>query len=103
MGCRDRAERRISRARRARDGDVERTPMRRLARRLSAHRTAWTLQLLRGVHSYRGFDVQPARQVAEGHGVPAVAAENSLVKLSAGLACLAAGSQWIHTPRSRLY
>ena len=32
------------------------------------------LQLLRGVHSHRGLDVQPARQMAEGDDRPAVAA-----------------------------
>ena len=73
MGRRDRPERRVSRTHRARDGDAQRAPMRGLARGLPAHRAAWTLQLLRGVHSHRRFDVQPARQVAEGHIAPAMA------------------------------
>ena len=34
---------------------------------------------------------------------PAVAAKDRLVKLPAGLACLATGSQRLHTPGSRLY
>jgi xylulose-5-phosphate/fructose-6-phosphate phosphoketolase len=61
------------------------------------------LQLLRGVHPHRRFDVQPARQVAEGHVAPAVAAEDRIVKLPVGLACLAPGSQRLHTPRSRFH
>ena len=88
---------------RARDGNAQRAPMRGLARRLSAHRAARTLQLLRGVHPHRRFDVQPARQVAEGHVAPAVAAEDRLAELPAGLARLAAGSQRLHAPGSRLH
>ena len=103
MGRRDRAERRISRSRRARDGNAQRAPMRRLARRLPAHRAAWTVQLLRGVHPHRRFDVQPARQVAEGHVGPAVAAEDRLAQLPARLARLAAGSQRLHASGSRLH
>jgi xylulose-5-phosphate/fructose-6-phosphate phosphoketolase len=53
---------------RARDGDAQRAPVRGLAGRLPAHRTARPLQLLRGLHPHRGLHVQPARQVAEGHG-----------------------------------
>ena len=34
---------------------------------LSADRTARAVQLLRGLRSHRRLDVQPARQVAEGH------------------------------------
>ena len=82
-------------------GDAQRAPMRGLARRLSAHRTARTLQLLRGLHSHRRFDVQPARQMVEGHIAPAVAAEDRLVELPAGLARLASGSQRLHPPGSR--
>ena len=37
-----------------------------LARRLSADRPARLLLLLRGLHPHRRFDVQPARQMAEG-------------------------------------
>ena len=53
--------------RRARDGNAQRAPMRRLARRLPAHRPARPVQLLRGLHPYRRLHVQPARQVAQGH------------------------------------
>src|SRR5213596_2510914 len=53
MGRHDRAERRISRAHWARDGNPQRAPMRGLDRGLPAHRAAWTLQLLRGVHPHR--------------------------------------------------
>ena len=38
-----------------------------LARGLPAHRPARPLHLLRGVHPHHRLDVQPARQVAEGH------------------------------------
>ena len=88
---------------RARDGNAQRAPMRGLAGGLPAHRPARTIQLLRGVHPHRRFDVQPARQVAEGHLALAVAAQNLLVKLPAGLACLAPGSQRLHAPRSRFH
>ena len=62
----DRSRRRPRRARRPRDGDAERASVPGLARRLSAHRPPRLLLLLRGVHPHRRFDVQPARQVAEG-------------------------------------
>ena len=52
---------------RARHGNAERASMRGLARGLPAHRAARALQLLRGVHPHRRLDVQPARQMAEGH------------------------------------
>ena len=103
VGRRDPSKRRIPAPARARDGNAQRTPMRRLARRLPADRAARRLQLLRGVHPHHRLDVQPARQVVEGHRGPAVAAENRLVKLSAGLACLAAGSQRLHAPGSRFH
>ena len=55
----------------ARDGrvldDAQRASVRGLAGGLSADRTARAVQQLRGVHPHRRFDVQPARQVAEGH------------------------------------
>src|SRR5665647_3841820 len=93
MGSRDRGERRIPRAHRAGDGNAQRAPMRGLARRLPAHRTAWTVQLLRSVHPHHRFNVQPARQVAGGHVAPAVAAQDRLTELPAGLARLAPGPQ----------
>ena len=86
-----------------RDGNAQRAPMRGLAGGLPAHRAAWALQLLRGVHPHRRFDVQPARQVAEGHLRPAVAAEDRLAELPAGLACLAPGPQRLHPPGSRFH
>ena len=59
--------------------NAQQAPLRGLARGLLAHRAAWAVQLLRGVHPHRRFDVQPARQVAEGHVAPAVAAEDCLL------------------------
>ena len=67
MGGGDTAERRVSRAERAGDGNAQRASVRGLAGGLPAHRPAWTVQLLRGLHPHRRFDVQSARQVAEGH------------------------------------
>ena len=60
------ADRRPPRRRRPRHGDAQRAPVRGLARGLPAHRPPRPLQLLRGVHPHHRFDVQPARQVAEG-------------------------------------
>ena len=97
------AERRIPRARGPRAGfDAQRTPVRGLAGRLSADRPARAVQQLRGVHSHRRFDVQPAREMAEGHAGAAVAAQDRIAELSARLACLAAGSQWLHPSGSRV-
>ena len=61
---RDHSRRRPRRARWPGDGDVERAPVRGLARRLSADRPARLFLVLRSVHPHRRFDVQPARQVA---------------------------------------
>ena len=85
------------------DGDAQRAPVRGLAGGLPADRAARPVQLLRGVHPHRRFDVQPARQVAEGHVAAAVAAEDRLAELPAGLACLAPGSQRLHAPGPRLH
>ena len=88
---------------RTRDGDAQRAPMRGLARGIPAHRSARALQLLRGVHSHRRFDVQPARQVVEGHVAPALAAEDRFVELPPGLARLAPGSQRLHASGSGVH
>ena len=53
--------------RRPRHGDAQRAPVPGLAGGLSAHRPPRLLLLLRGVHPHHRLDVQPARQVAEGH------------------------------------
>ena len=63
---RDLPRRRPPEPRRARDGGAERAPVPGLARGIPADRPPRLLQLLRGVHSHHRFDVQPARQVAEG-------------------------------------
>ena len=49
------------------DGGALRAPVPGLAGGLPAHRPARPVHLLRGVHPHRRLDVQPARQVAEGH------------------------------------
>ena len=97
--ARDRSQRRVPRARRAGAGlDAQRAPVRGLARGLPADRPARPVQLLRGLHPHRRLDVQPARQVAEGHRAAAVAAEDRLAELPARLPCLAAGPQRLHPP-----
>jgi hypothetical protein len=66
MGRRDRARRRIPRARGASDGNAQRAPMRGLAGGLPAHRPARTLQLLRGLQRrHRG---QTPRTAMAGDG-----------------------------------
>ena len=97
------AGRRIPRTGRPRAGlDAQRAPVRGLAGRLSADRTARAVQQLRSLHPHRRLDVQPARQVAEGHPRAALAAQDRLAELSARLPCLAAGPQRLHAPGSRL-
>ena len=70
-------DRRSPRARRPRDGGAVRAPLPGLARGLPADRPPRAVQLLRGVHPHRRLDVQPARQVAEGHAPDPVAARRS--------------------------
>ena len=53
---------------------LSRAPVPGLAGGLPAHRPPRPVQLLRGVHPHRRLDVQPARQVAEGHRRDPVAA-----------------------------
>ncbi len=79
---RSRARRRSPGARRARHGDAQRAPVPGLAGGLPAHRPARVLQLLRGVHPHHRLDVQPARQVAEGHPPHPVAPAHRLAELS---------------------
>ena len=59
------------------DGNAERAPMRGMAGGVPAHRPARPVQLLRGIHPHRRFDVQSAREVAEGHRGAAVARARS--------------------------
>ena len=70
-------------ARRPGDGDAQRAPVPGLARGLSADRPARLLLVLRGVHPHHRFDVQSARQVAEGLQPHSVAAADRLAELSA--------------------
>ena len=64
---RDPAHRRAPRARRPGHGGAVGAPLPGLAGGLPADRPARPVQLLRGVHPHRRLDVQPAREVAEGH------------------------------------
>ena len=61
---------------------LQRAHVRRLARRLSAHRAARLLLMLRGVHPHRRLDVQPACEMAEGVARNPVAAPDRLAQLS---------------------
>jgi xylulose-5-phosphate/fructose-6-phosphate phosphoketolase len=55
-------------------------------------------------HQCEGWlEVQSARQVAEGHGAIAVAAQDRLTELPVGLACLAPGSQRLHPSGPRFH
>ena len=86
-----------------RDRDAQRAPVRGLARRLPAHRPPRPLQHLRGVRPHHRLDVQPARQVAEGHPAHPLAAADRLAQHPAGVARLAAGPQRLHPSGSRLH
>ena len=74
-----------------------------LARRLPAHRPARHLLLLRSLHPHRRFDVQPARQVAQGLPRHSLAAADRVAQLPAHFARLAAGSQRLQPPGSGLH
>ena len=80
---RDDPGRRPPRAGRSRDGGALGAPVPGLARGLPAHRPPRPVQLLRGVHPHRRLDVQPAREVAQGHPRPAVAATDRVAQLPA--------------------
>ena len=95
--------RRPPRARRPGDGGPQRAPLPGLARGLPAHRPPRPLHLLRGVHPHRRLDVQPARQVAEGHARHPVAAADRLAELPARLARLAPGPQRLLPPGPGLH
>ena len=103
---RDRAGRRPPRPRRPRDGGAERAPVPGLARGVPADRPARPLLVLRGVHPHHRLDVQPAREVAEGHTRDPVAEADRVAQLPAHLARLAPGPQRVlasgpglHRPR----
>ena len=98
-----RARRRPPRARRPGHGGALRAPVPGLAGGLPAHRPARAVQLLRGVHPHRRLDVQPARQVAEGHARHPVAAADRVAELPAVLARLAPGPQRLLPPGPGLH
>ena len=74
-----------------------------LARGLSPHRPPRRLQLLRGVHSHRRLDVQPAREVVEGLARRSLASPDPLVELPPQLTRLATGSQRLLASGSRVH
>ena len=88
---------------RARDGGAQRAPLPGLAGGLPADRSPRSVLLLRGIHPHRGLDVQPAREVAEGHARHPVASTDSVLELSADVARLASGSQRLLPPGSGLH
>ena len=89
--------------RRPRHRDAQRAPVRGLARGLPPHGPARDLQHLRGVRPRHRLDVQPARQVAQGHQAIALASADRLAEHPAGIARLAAGPQRLHPPGPRVH
>ena len=79
-------------------GDAQRAPVPGLARGLPADRPARPVQLLRGVHPHHRLDVQPARQVAEGHRRDPVAPPDREPQLPAVQPRLAPGPQRLQPP-----
>ena len=94
---------RSSVTRRPGDGGAQRASMPGLARGLSADRPARLLLVLRGLHPHHRFNVQSAREVAEGLPRDPVAAVDRLAQLFPQLACLAPGSQRFQPSGSRLH
>ena len=88
---------------RPRDGDPQRTHLRRLARRLPANGPTRSLLVLRSVHPHRRLDVQPTREVAEGERGDSVAAADRVAELSADVARVAAGPQRLLASGSGLH
>ena len=82
---------------------LSRAPVPGLARGLPADRPARPVQLLRGVHPHRRLDVQPAREVAEGHPRHPLAAPDRVAQLPADVARLAPGPQRLHAPGPGLH
>ncbi len=103
MDGRGREGRHQSQRRRPGHGGAERASVRRLARRIPADRTPWPVLVLRGLHPHHRFDVQPARQVAEGQPDHSVAQADRLAELPAHFPCLAPGSQRLLPPGPRLH
>ena len=85
------------------DGGAQRASVPGLARGLSADRPARLLLLLRSLHPHHRFDVQPARQVAEGVQRDPLAAADRLAQLLPQLPCLAPGPQRLQPSGSRLH
>ena len=100
---RDRARRRSPGPRRPGARGPQRASLPGLARGLPADRPARRLQLLRGVHPHHRLDVQPARQVAEGHARHPVATPDRVPELPAVLARLAPGPQRLLPPGPRVH
>ena len=100
---RDLSRRRPPEPRRARDGGAERAPVSGLARGIPPDGPPRLLQLLRGVHSHHRFDVQPARQVAEGVSRDSLAPVDRFAQLPAVVPRLAAGPQRLQPSGSRLH
>ncbi len=100
---RDDRRRRPPRPGRPRDGGALGAPVPGMARGLPAHRPARPVQLLRGLHPHRRLDVQPAREVAQGHPRPAVAATDRVAQLPAVIARLAPGPQRLQPPGPGLH
>ena len=81
LGRRNPPDGRPPRTRRTGHGGALRAPVPGLARGVPAHRSPRPVQLLRGLHPHRRLDVQPARQVAQGHPRPSLAPPDRLAQL----------------------
>ena len=100
VGRRGAADRRPSRSERQGDGGAVGTSVPGMARGVLADRPARAAELVRSIHPHRRLDVQPAREMAEGHARDPVAPARVVAQLPPQLTCLATGSQWLLTPRS---
>ena len=90
-------------SRRPGDGGPLGAPVPGLAGGLPADRPARPVQLLRGLHPHHRLDVQPARQVVEGHPRDPLAPADRLAQLPALLAGLAPGPQRLLPPGPGLH
>ena len=103
VGARGARRRRPPRPRRPRRGGAQRAHVPGLPGGLPADRPARPVQLLRGVHPHHRLDVQPARQVAEGHARHPLAAARRVAQLPADLPRLAPGPQRLLAPGPRVH
>ena len=103
LAGRDSPSRRAPGSERQSPGDPVRAHLPGMAGGVPAHGPAWPVLLLRGVRAHRRLDVQPARQVAEGHPRPALATAHPVAELPVDFARVAAGPQRLLAPGPRIH